>query len=209
MFAASLPPKARWSRDHVKMCVLFDMPHKPKSPLPASVAAVLPQRLHDAADAFYFAAILSTTRFHPRDEVSNQCSAVDRVYSSNRKNQDSAPSLVNFAFSIELYIKLLRFLADGCLMKSHDVHALFLRLEKVAPAASTAAIRHHRYARGNRAGFIDDLHSTKSIFMDWRYTDEEEFPITGPDNVHALADALRAAITELHPHRHASFETAA
>lgn len=185
------------------------MLHKPKSPLSAAVVAALPQRLHDAADAFYFAGILSTARFYQRDKVPNQCSTVDRVYSSNRKNQDSAPSLVNFAFSIELYIKLLRFLADGCLMKSHDVHALFLKLEKVAPAASTAAIRHHRCARGDRAGFIDDLHSTKSIFVDWRYTHEKEFPTIGLDNVHALADAFRAAIMELHPHRRGSFETAA
>lgn len=185
------------------------MPRKPKSPLPAAVAAALPQRLHDAADAFYFAGILSTARFHARAEVPYHYSTVDRVYSRNRINQDSAPSLVNFAFSIELYIKLLRFLADGRLMQSHDLYALFLKLESVCPAASTAAIRHYRYARGDRAEFIDDLHATKSIYVDWRYSHESEFPTTGPDNVHALADAFRAALTELHPHRQGSFETAA
>ena len=94
-------------------------------------------------------------------------------------------------------------------MQSHDLHALFLKLESVCPAASTAAIGHYRYARGDRAEFIDHLHATKSVFVDWRYTHEREFSTTGPDDVHALADAFRAAIAELHPHRQGSFETAA
>ena len=125
---------------------------------------------------------------------------------NNTRNQVDAPPLVNFAFSIELYIKLLRFLVDGELMQGHNLHDLFNELDKAAPKVGATAIRQHRYARGDRDKFIEYLNDTKSIFEDWRYAYENELLIAVPDNVHALADAFRAAMRELHPNQHSTFE---
>lgn len=181
-----------------------------KGPLSAPVVAEIPKRLHDAAEAFYFAAVLSSAWFYGRGAAPNQHSSVERaldgiLISGNKHNQVGAPPLVNFAFSIELYIKLLRFLADGQLMQGHNLHALFLEFENVAPDAGAAAIRCHRSARGDRDEFLEYLDDTKSVFEDWRYAYEKEFLIASPDSVQALADAFRAAMEELHPGRKSIF----
>src|ERR1700722_14260977 len=74
------------------------MPQKPKPPLPAPVSAEIPQRLHDTAEAFYFAAILSSTEFYGGGAAPNQHSTVDRARDgilnrSNRRNHVDAPPL--------------------------------------------------------------------------------------------------------------------
>jgi hypothetical protein len=128
---------------------------------------------------------------------------------SNKRNQADAPYLVNLAFSIELYIKLLRFLADGRRMRGHNLHALFQKLEKAAPAVAEAVFRHHRHAPGNRDEFAESLTDVKSIFEDWRYAYEHELLVAVPDSVLALADAFRGAMKELHPTRRSVFEAMA
>jgi hypothetical protein len=185
------------------------MPRKPKPPLPSAVAAEIPKRLHNLAEAFYFAGILSSAGFYAGGAAPNQHNKISRALDgirNNTRNQVDAPPLVNFAFSIELYIKLLRFLVDGELMQGHNLRDLFIELDKTAPEVGTTAIRQHRYARGDREKFIEYLNDTKSIFEDWRYAYENEFLIAVPDNVHALADAFRAAMRELHPNQHSTFE---
>jgi hypothetical protein len=187
------------------------MPQKRRPPLPASVAAELHQRLYNAAEAFYFAAILCNVAFYAGGAAPNQHSSVERALegilsSSNKGSQLAAPPLVNFAFSIELYIKLLRVLADGDLMQGHNLHDLFLELETVANDVSATCVRNHRYARGCRDDFLGYLDETKSVFEDWRYAYESEVLIAVPDNLHALADAFRATIRELHPGRRSVFE---
>jgi predicted nucleotidyltransferase len=185
------------------------MPRNPKTSLPPAVTAEIPKRLHNAAEAFYFAGILSGAPFYGGGSAPNQHYTISCALEGiikTRYNQLDAPPLVNFAFSIELYIKLLRFLADGRLMEGHNLHDLFLKMEKAATAVATSAIRHHRYARGNREEFIEYLVETKSAFEDWRYAYEKELLVAVPDNFRALADAFRAAIGELHPDRFSVFQ---
>lgn len=186
------------------------MPKKPKPSLPASVIAEIPQRLHNLAEAFYFAAILSSTPFYGRGAAPNQHNTVDRaregiLSSSNRRNEVDAPPLVNFAFSIELYIKLLRFLADGQLVEGHNLCDLFFELDQAAPDVGDAAIRNHRYARGERDVFLEYLDEAKAVFDQWRYAHERQFLMATPDNLHALADALRATMREFHPDQQSVF----
>jgi hypothetical protein len=107
------------------------MPRKPKPPLPYAVTAEIPKRLHNAAEAFYFAGILSSALFYAGGAPPNRHSTIARALEgirNNSRNQVDAPPLVNFAFSIELYIKLLRFLADSQLMKGHNLRDLFVAL---------------------------------------------------------------------------------
>lgn len=190
------------------------MPRGPKTPLSKPVMAEIPRRLHNAAEAFYFAAILSSTLFYGRGAAPNQHYTVDRALegilnSSNRRNQVDAPPLVNFAFSIELYIKLLRFLVGGELIEGHNLDDLFLEMDRAAPNVGAAVIRNHRYARGDRSKFLEYLNEAKAVFTHWRYAHENEFLIATPDNLHALADAFRATMRELHPGHQSVFDRTA
>jgi hypothetical protein len=54
---------------------------------------------------------------------------------------------MNFGFSVELYIKLLRNLADGNLMHGHNLLDLFLKLDEAAPQVGATAIRNHYSSR--------------------------------------------------------------
>jgi hypothetical protein len=185
------------------------MPRKPKPPLPSAVTAEIPKRLHNAAEAFYFAGILSSASFYAGGAPPNRHNTIARALegiSNNSRNQVDAPPLVNFAFSIELYIKLLRFLADGQLMQYHNLHDLFVALENAAPNVGATAIFQHRYAQGNRDVFLEYLEETKSVFEDWRYAYEQELLVAVPDNMHALADAFRATMRQLHPDQHSAFD---
>ena len=92
-----------------------------------------------------------------------------------RLNQLGAPPLVNFALSIELYIKLLRHIADACRMRGHNLYKLFLELEKVAPDVACLVMCKHHYTRGDRDEFLDYLKAEAVVFEEWRYTYQRNF----------------------------------
>ena len=172
--------------------------------------AALAQRLYDAAEAFYFAGILASTSFDAANVAVNLHTTADEAANAaltgtKRKNELGAPPIVNFGFSIELYIKLLRFLLDAHLMNGHNLHCLFLELEKIAPEVSAAVIKNHRYARGKREEFIESISDEKSVFEDWRYAYEKEFLCSSPDSLLTLADAFRQTMREIHPNYRSAF----
>ena len=96
--------------------------------LSPAVIPSLPQRLHDAAAAFYCAGILtsapfdleSINKYHGRSDTDLTIpiiAAEEALAGPNRVNHIHIPPVVNFAFSIEPYIKLLIFLANRKLLK--------------------------------------------------------------------------------------------
>ncbi len=90
------------------------------------------QRLYGAAEAFYFAGVLTSLPFNATNLTGQHCdvssAASAAVNGGNGLNQLGAPPIVNFGFSIELYIKLLRHLADAQRVQGHDLDKLFLRV---------------------------------------------------------------------------------
>jgi hypothetical protein len=121
------------------------------------------------------------------------------AYGQNRCNYLGAPPIMNFGFSIELYIKLLRNLADGNLMHGHNLHDLFLKLDEAAPQVGSAAIRNHYSSRGCREEFLKFIRNEASLFEEWRYAYEKEFLCSSPDTLFLLANAFRKTVWELHP----------
>ena len=188
------------------------MARKPKLPLPSGVTAEIPKRLHNAAEAFYFVAILASAPFYAAGAVPNRhytvARALEGILSGRRGNQVDAPPLVNFAFAIELYIKLLRFPADGQLIEGHDLHQLFIELDRAAPDVGRSVIRNHRHARGCREEFLAYIDEARSVFEHWRYAHEKTLLIAVPDNLLAVADAFRATMRELHPDKLSVFDLA-
>jgi hypothetical protein len=165
----------------------------------------LQQRLlYNAAEAFYYAGVLTSLPF---DAASVDAGAYRRAelaakaaaYGQNKCNILGAPPIVNFGFSIELYIKLLRHLADGNLMNGHNLHKLFLKLDEVAPQVAAAAIRNHPPSRGCREEFLESIKNEASVFEEWRYAYEKQFLCSSPDILLMLADAFRKTVWKLHP----------
>lgn len=161
------------------------------------------QRLYDAAEAFYFAGILTSLPFNAASASGQHCdvsSAANAVVSGgNRQNQLGAPPIVNFGLSIELYIKLLRHLADSSRVKGHNLHCLFLELERAAPDVAYVVISKHHYACGDRDEFLEYLRSEAKVFEEWRYAYEKEILCSSADTLLTLANAFRSAIKDLHP----------
>jgi hypothetical protein len=118
------------------------------------------QRLYNAAEAFYFAGILTSSRFDASrvDMIKHrEANAAAEAVRSEAKNDLGAPPIVNFAFSVELYLKLLIGLAGRSAGKDHKLYELFLVLDKVSPSISSAVIDDHFYARGDRKWFLGSL----------------------------------------------------
>jgi HEPN domain-containing protein len=182
----------------------------PKRPLSPTILAELPQRLLDAAEAFYYAAILCSLAFDAEniDRGAYQhlrSAAQAAITGPNRINDFGAPPVVNFGFAIELYIKLLRFLADGRTMSGHNLQTLFLELEKVAPDVAATAIRNHFYWSGDRDEFMADIAGGATVFERWRYAHEESFLCTSVDSLLTLVNAFRLTVAEIHPTLRSAF----
>jgi hypothetical protein len=171
------------------------------------------QRLHDGAEAFYYAGILTSLHFDAAsvdagDFRDVQAAARDAAYGpeNDRKNNLGAPPIVNFAFAVELYIKLLRHLADAVSMRGHRLYDLFLKLDKAAGKASASVINNHAHSRGCREEFMNNLKDLDKAFEDWRYAHDKAFLCSSPDALLVLASSFRKALRELHPGLRSSFQ---
>ncbi len=167
------------------------------------------QRLYDAAEAFYFAGVLTALPFNATNDPAHQrnasSAATAAISGGSRLNYRGAPPIVNFGFSIELYIKLLQHLADASPMQGHNLYKLFRELEKAAPAVATLVINTHHYARGDRCEFLDYVRAEARVFKEWRYAYEKDFVCSSADTLFALANAFRNAIKDLHPDMASAF----
>jgi len=80
----------------------------------------------------------------------------------------SAPTIVNYAFSVELALKLIHLLAVGTPARGHDLEALYRAL----PEDSKANLPHLEESVGDIARY----------FEDWRYPFEKDFLFGDYDN---------------------------
>ena len=170
----------------------------------------LQKRLYNAAEEFYYAGVLTSLPFDAANVDAGAYrhtvwAAEAAACGQNKCNSLVAPPIINFGFSIELYIKLLRNLADGNLMHGHNLHELFLKLDEAAPQVGAAAIRNHYSSRGCREEFIEFIKNEASVFEEWRYAYEKEFLCSSPDILFVLADAFRKTVWELHPDLRSAF----
>ncbi|MBV8068404.1 MAG: hypothetical protein JO270_00765 [Acidobacteriaceae bacterium] len=161
------------------------------------------QRLYNAAEAFYFAGVLTTLPFDAANaaqggyELARTADAA--IGGPQRHNQLGAPPIANFGFSIELYIKLLLHLTGLSRVRGHDLHALFVKLKERAPDIASRVMEKHHYARGDCCEFLSYLKDEARAFEKWRYAHEEEFLCSSPETLFTLANAFRDAISELYP----------
>jgi hypothetical protein len=179
---------------------------QPPPEQPPDMAAEDRQRLYNAAEAFYYTGILTSLLFdasnvdhrHYRDAKQ---AAEAAAAGPNRWNSLGAPPIVNFGFSVELYLKLL----IGKREFGHDLCKLFLRLEQAAPQAAQSLVRNHHYARGCREEFLETLQAVASVFEQWRYSHEHQFLCSSPDTLLVLANGCRKTVQELCPDLHKVF----
>lgn len=76
------------------------------------------------------------------------------------------PSIVNMAFSCELYLKSL--LSDGnSEARGHDLYELFSRL----PECLKSSVLNSQYFMGDNK-FYDKLCENRAVFLNWRYAYE-------------------------------------
>lgn len=172
------------------------------------------QRLYNAAEAFYYAGILTSLPFDAAHVDAGalrnaEWAARAAIAGPDRRNGLGAPPLINFSFAIELYLKLLITLGSGKLKRGHDLHALFLKLEEAAPSVAACLIRNHAYARGCRAEFIEILKDEALVFQQWRYAHEQEFLCSSADTFLMIADACRQTVCELKPDLRSAFSVEA
>lgn len=161
------------------------------------------KRLYGNAEQFYYAGILSSMPFNGKAiDIGNYRSVFDAekdIFTHiSKPDSISGPPLVNFAFAIELYIKLAYNMATKQSLKGHNIFFLFQRLDQLSPEFTKTVIDQHIYARGDRSEFIELLQPTEKIFEEWRYAHEKEFLCESPDTLLVIANAFRAAFRELH-----------
>jgi hypothetical protein len=174
------------------------------SPISNRILGELPKRLHWNAERYYFAGILLTINFDAANVVAQKprdprVAAMAALTGPNKIDTLVGPDIVNFSFSIELYLKLLRFMADGRHVRGHSLEKLFVDLEGVAHDAAIAIVQNHRHARGDRDEFLSNLVDVSDAFAEWRYSHEKEFVVSSPDTLMSIADALRDTVRQCHP----------
>lgn len=180
--------------------------------LPPSLLAELPQRLFKSAEAFYYAGILCSLEFDAESiEQGNfrhvPWAAEAAISSGHRINYLGAPPIVNLALAIELYIKLLQFMATKERKREHNLLRLCIRLYETAPEVVTVVIRNH-HAANDCEMFLSELKPIAKDFEQWRYAHEHSLLATSVDSLLQLANAFRRTIRELHPQLRSPFRDA-
>lgn len=117
--------------------------------------------------------------------------AADISITPTVSNMPMAPAVVCFAFSLELYLKLLHVISSGAQVRGHKVDALFDSLpadlrERIARAYGTASLSDH-------------LRAASGAFVDWRYQHEHETLTVNPKLLAAACRACHVVVRTLRP----------
>ena len=175
-----------------------------KKVISEKVKAELPERMLQAADRFYFAAILTCLPFDAAHI--EKCAPTDTrqaaelaISGPNRSAEILIPPVALFAFSIELYFKFLIFQSTRRLEfdHGHNLLALFNQLERCAPEVAEVCVASFRYGR-DRTYTNSFLALYDQSFERWRYAYEFEKLEASADNLMCFADSLREAVNRFH-----------
>jgi hypothetical protein len=141
----------------------------------------MPQRLLNAAVAFYQAA--------------SRCEFTICVTPLQR-HAVGAPTVVNYALSIELYLKLLNLLQTGTPPRGHHLLALF---DSLVPETRAIIVEKTRCAYGSEEDLRERIEGISKAFVDWRYAHEHEFLFVSNDHLTDLAYGLHVTLRRLYP----------
>jgi hypothetical protein len=144
-----------------------------------SLDAETPQRMLNAAATFYIAA----TRCH------------GTVRTATTSYATHAPPIVNYAFSIELYLKLLILLTTGKLARGHKLVDFYDKL----PNETRAVVIANWKFPGDPDHLRHLIADASDDFVQWRYAHEYDFLVASPDELHDIARALHHAVNTLKP----------
>jgi hypothetical protein len=106
-------------------------------------------------------------------------------------NSSTSPAIVCFAFSIELYLKLVHVLSTGQTSKGHKLEELFSSLP--------ASIRQNLTAKYGNAELPAHIAAVSTTFVDWRYEHEHETLTVNPQVLIAIATCCHKLVRELKP----------
>lgn len=168
------------------------------------------RRLYDAAESFYFVGHLTTLWF----DASLLSSSTDydsgelarrSITDPGCGNYLGAPPVVNFGFSIELYIKLLLDLSGSPGVRGHNSCNLFKKLEGADFELSSMVIKNFLYSDGCREKFSKYMKDISTVFEDWRYAHEKDFLVVSTDTLSAIANSFRKTIRQRYADLPSSF----
>ncbi|MDE2309785.1 MAG: HEPN domain-containing protein [Betaproteobacteria bacterium] len=106
-------------------------------------------------------------------------------------NSPMSPAIVCFAFSIELYLKLVHVLSTGQTPKGHKLEELFSSL----PESSRQSLA----AKYGSAELPSHIATVSTAFVDWRYEHEHETLAVNPQVLINIATCCHKLARELKP----------
>lgn len=125
-------------------------------------------------------------------EAGYRCRQQVNLHSSAGQCELDTPTIVNYAFSIEVYLKLLLGETGG----GHNLWCLYDRLKEPMKQQVLTCFEN---LRRPSADFEDRLKGIATAFEDWRYYYEKPPLSIGLDNVWDIAGAVQDAVRALKP----------
>lgn len=146
-----------------------------------SVESETPQRLLNAAVAFFQAASRCEFTIHITPLQSHGV---------------GAPTVVNYALSIELYFKLVGFLTNGKAPWGHELLDLY---DGLTPEIQATLVEHTRFSFGSSVRLREGIAALSKAFVQWRYAHEHEMLVVINDHLEELARGLHLTVREIRP----------
>ena len=100
-----------------------------------------------------------------------------------------APAIVCFAFSVEMYLKLLCVLSTGSYTKGHKLDDIFRSLPE--------EFQKNLIAKYVNTNFETDISNVSNAFIEWRYEHEYEALTINPQLLINIASACHTLAREL------------
>ena len=149
-----------------------------------------PQRLLNNAVAFH--------------EAGGRCYAKRRLeIAPERSTFLGSPSVVCYAFAIELYLKLLRLLTAGTYDRFE--HRLDKLYEQLAPAVQEKI--DEAYGHTGILSIKSELEDASKAFLHWRYAHEHEELAASPETLAKIGATLHRIAREIDPNLVSIFES--
>lgn len=106
-------------------------------------------------------------------------------------NSLMVPAVVCYAFSLELYLKLLHVLASGKSTKGHELNELY---DSLPPKT-----KHDLLAECDGIDLVSELTSAANAFRQWRYSHEHETLAIAPSKLADIIIRCHRLVRRLNP----------
>jgi hypothetical protein len=117
--------------------------------------------------------------------------AADIYITPTLGNSAIGPSVVCYAFSIELYLKLLCAITTGQAARGHKLTELFDRLPEATRTELSAVFP--------GINLREELEKCSNAFVEWRYSHEQESLVINPSFFIVVARACHQMVRKLKP----------